>query len=123
MRKVILIEDDPVMLSLIQTLLELEGFQVGRLNGELKINAIIRALRKEKPDLLLIDVHLRYANGIDLLRAVRQDDELKSTIVLMSSGMELSAQCFAAGADEFILKPFMPDELVQKIRDTVREGN
>lgn len=121
MRKVMLIEDDPTMLSLIRTLLEIEGFQVTPLNGDIKIERILNALRKEKPDLILVDVHLRHTNGIDLLRAVRQDSELKSMTVLMSSGMELGVQCREAGADDFILKPFMPDELVHKIRYTIRE--
>jgi len=121
MRKVMLIEDDPTMLSLIRTLLEIEGFQVTPLNGDLKIERILDALRKEKPDLILVDVHLHHTNGIDLLRAVREDSELKSMTVLMDSGMELGVQCREAGADDFILKPFMPDELVHKIRYTTRE--
>jgi DNA-binding response OmpR family regulator len=121
MRKVLLIEDDPTMLSLIHMLLELEGFQVARLNGELEIPSMLETLRKESPDVLLLDVHLRRASGIDLVRAVRRDSALKSTIVLMFSGMEMSAQCREAGADDFMLKPFMPDELVNKLHNLSRE--
>jgi DNA-binding response OmpR family regulator len=121
MRKVLLIEDDPTMLSLIHMLLELEGFQVVRLNGELEIPSMLETLRKESPDVLLLDVHLRRASGIDLVRAVRRDSALKSTIVLMFSGMEMSAQCREAGADDFMLKPFMPDELVNKLHNLSRE--
>ena len=111
------------MLSLMQTLLELEGFQVALSKGDLRVESIISALHQEKPDVVFLDVHLHHLSGIDLLRAVRQDAELKSTIVLMSSGMELSAECHQAGADDFILKPFMPDELLSKIRSKIREDN
>ena len=111
------------MLSLMQTLLELEGFQVALSKGDLRLDSIINALHQEMPEVVFLDVHLRHLNGIDLLRVVRQDAELKSIIVLMTSGMELSAECHQAGADDFILKPFMPDELVNKIRSKIREGN
>lgn len=120
MPKVMLIEDDDVMLSLLQTLLEYEGFQTVQLDGEVTLSEIISRVRREKPELLLLDVHLRHFNGLDLLRRLRQDDELKSIRVLVSSGMELSAQSHMDGADGFILKPYMPDDLVGRIRDTLK---
>jgi DNA-binding response OmpR family regulator len=120
MSKVMLIEDDDVMLSLLQTLLEYEGFQTVQLDGEGTVGEIVSRVRREKPELLLVDVHLRHLNGFDLLRKLRQDDELKSIRVLVSSGMELSAQSRMEGADGFILKPYMPDDLVDRIRDTLK---
>jgi len=120
MPKVMLIEDDDVMLSLLQTLLEYEGFQTVQLDGEGTVGEIVSRVRREKPELLLLDVHLRHLNGFDLLRKLRQDDELKSIRVLVSSGMELSTQSHLEGADGFILKPYMPDDLVGRIRDTLK---
>jgi DNA-binding response OmpR family regulator len=114
--KVMLIEDDETMLSLITTLLEFEGFQVSQLEKDGCLEDILDCIRHEKPELILLDVHLRRTNGFDLLERMRQDEELKSTRVLMSSGMELSKQCDQGGADGFILKPYMPEELVGKIR-------
>jgi len=122
MPKVMLIEDDAVMLSLLQTLLEYEGFQTVQLDGEETLSEIISLVRREKPELLLLDIHLRHLNGLDLLRMLRQDDELKSIRVLVSSGMELSAQSHMEGADGFILKPYMPEDLVSRIRDTLKTG-
>jgi len=114
--KVMLIEDDETMLSLISTLLEIEGFEVAQLKEDGCIDDIIGCIRQEQPALILLDVHLRRTNGFDLLRELRQDEALKSTRILMSSGMELSQQCNQQGADGFILKPYMPEELVGKIR-------
>ena len=120
MPKVMLIEDDDVMLSLLQTLLEYEGFQTAQLDGEGTVSEIISRVRREKPELLLLDVHLRQLNGLDLLRKLREDDELKSIRVLVSSGMDLSAQSRMEGADDFILKPYMPDDLVGRIHATLK---
>lgn len=119
MTKVMLIEDDTTMLSLLRTLLEFEAFQVAQLNDESELDEILEKMRGEKPDLILLDVHMPGINGFDLLKNLRHDEELKSTRVLMASGMELSLECREAGADGFILKPFMPDELVAKIRKTL----
>jgi two-component system, OmpR family, response regulator ArlR len=122
MSKVMLIEDDPVMLTLLQTLLEYEGFQTAQLNGEGSTEEILSRIRGDKPELILLDVNLGQVNGLDLLRKLRKDDELKSIRVLVSSGMELGPESFGDGADGFILKPYMPDELVGRIRDTLRVG-
>jgi two-component system, OmpR family, response regulator ArlR len=120
MPKVMLIEDDPVMLSLLQTLLEYEGFQTTQLNGEGSVEEILNRVRKDRPELILLDVNLGQINGLDLLRKLRKDNELKTIRVLISSGMELRSESYVDGADGFILKPFMPDELVDRIRDTLR---
>ena len=119
MPKVLLLDDDVTIVSLLQTLLELEGVQVLHFNGEGKPDEILDVFHREKPDLVLLDVHLRHTSGFDLLHLVRQDEGLESVRILMSSGMELSSKCAQEGADGFILKPYMPDELVKKIRITL----
>lgn len=116
MPKVMLIDDDATILSLLQTLLEFEGYQVLQLNGEGDPDDIMDQIRLEKPDLVLLDIHLHHINGLDLLRLIRQDEGSESIQVLMSSGMELGPKCAQEGANGFILKPYMPDELVKKIQ-------
>lgn len=123
MHKVILIEDDETMCSLLQVLLEFEGFQVKSVDGAAKIEEILVFLRNEQPELIFLDVHLKYLNGFDLIKRLREDPDLKSSRVLMSSGMELGAQCRQAGADDFILKPFMPEDLVDTIKNTIGSRN
>ena len=119
MQKIMLIEDDETMLSLIQTLLEIEGYQVVGLDCIDDMDEILNVMRNEQPALVLLDVHLRCFNGLELLPRIHQDEALKGVRVLMSSGMELSFECGQQGADGFILKPYMPDELVGKIRNTL----
>lgn len=100
------------MLSLLQTLLEIEGYEVFQ---SVEFDDAASRISEVKPDLIIMDVNLQSANGLDVLQAVRSDEELANTLVIMSSGMDLQNECMEKGADDFILKPYMPDELVRKI--------
>ncbi len=119
MHKVALIEDDNTMRSLLQTLLEFEGYQAVPIGNVAKPEEILDQLRYENPSLIFLDVHLQSMNGFDLVKRLRQDDALTLIPVLMTSGMELSVQSRRAGANDFILKPFMAEELLDKIRTTI----
>jgi DNA-binding response OmpR family regulator len=68
------------------------------------------------PDLVMVDVHLQDANGIDLVKKIRAREDLSGLRILMSSGMDYKATCLENGADDFILKPYMPDELMDKVK-------
>jgi DNA-binding response OmpR family regulator len=120
MSKVMLVEDDKTMLTLLSTLLKMEGFQIVQLTTEQTVDDLIATLRREKPDAALVDVHLQHANGIDLVTRVRQDPDLNALRILMTSGLDASAECKQAGANDFILKPYMPDELIQRIRRVLK---
>jgi len=109
-----LAEDDETMVSLLSTLLAMEGFQVVSMDAAEQ--DVLTAVRSEAPDVLLLDVHLPYENGLDVVSALRQDDELKNTRVVMSSGMSLKDECLSKGADEFLLKPYMPDDLIEILK-------
>jgi DNA-binding response OmpR family regulator len=118
--KLLLVEDDHTMLALLGTLLRFEGFEVLQPRSEDdSIFGILKIIRQEKPALVLLDVHLRQFNGLDLLHQIRQEQELAGLRVIMSSGMDVSERCREAGADDFILKPYMPDDLIKRIRDTI----
>jgi DNA-binding response OmpR family regulator len=120
MDKIALIEDDAVMLSLLHTLMELEGYSAAPIRGNTVEDLYLR-LAEEAPSAALIDVHVFQINGIDLLKKIRQSDQLKNLPVIMSSGMDYSNQCFEAGADHFILKPYMPDDLIKLVRKSLDE--
>lgn len=119
MVKVMLVEDDITMLNLLGTLLQMEGFAVARIRQEETLDDLVATLHRETPDIVLLDIHLRQISGFDLLERIRQDGILKNLRVLMSSGMECAAECLEAGADGFILKPYMPDDLIRLIRKTI----
>ena len=115
-----IVEDDEMMLSLLRTLLQLEGFEVvGIQNGD-SLEQTVELVRQEKPALVLLDVRMRNFNGFDLLQCIRQDQALESTRVLISSGMDVSDESRRLGADGFVLKPYMPGELILKIQEILR---
>jgi DNA-binding response OmpR family regulator len=113
-----LIEDDRTMLSLLSTLLGMEGFNVV-VAGDDSVEVVVQTVKAEKPDAALLDVNLRHVNGLDVLRQIRQDAELNSVRVVMSSGIDYREQCLAAGAQGFILKPYMPDDLIKMIHQAI----
>jgi DNA-binding response OmpR family regulator len=119
MPKVMLIEDDANMFSLLRMLLEFEGYEVVQWDRGEKLEDVISVLKIEKPDLVLLDVHLRHLNGFDVLGSMRKEPSLSDIRVLMASGMDMTYRSKQEGANGFILKPFMPDELIQKIQQTL----
>lgn len=110
-----LFEDDPAVRSLLKTLLELEGFQVFS-NGQVSEEGFLERLRKVRPDILVLDVRLGSLDGLQLLRRIRQEPGAQALPVLMMSGEAVESECLACGADGFLLKPYMPDDLIAWLR-------
>lgn len=112
MAKILLIEDDPTMLSLLNTLLEIEGYEVCQLET---FDNVVETVGSIAPDVILMDVHLQETDGLNLLESIRKESSLEGIKVIMSSGMDLNDESLFKGANGFLLKPYMPDELVALI--------
>ena len=119
--KVLIVDDDLTILNLLKTLLEIEGFEVLRLDN-VNIASFTGLLQNNRPDVILLDVNLRQINGFNLLRVLRQSEELKAIRVIMTSGMDLTSRCKLEGADAFLLKPYMPNELVRLLKSLVAQS-
>lgn len=115
--KILLAEDDLTMRGLLKTLLEIEGFDV--LLSDASGDNIPELIKTTQPNFLLLDYHLRGVSGLDILRSIQNIAQLP--IILMTSGEDRRDQCLEAGADGFILKPYMPDELINWLRE--RKGS
>lgn len=113
MAKILLAEDDETMVSLLKTLLTMEGFEVLGLDINADVPAVIR---REKPDALFMDVHLGGQSGMEILEAIRSNKDLADVRVVMTSGLDMKEQCIRSGADAFLLKPFMPDDLIRALK-------
>jgi CheY-like chemotaxis protein len=114
--KVLLVEDDSTMQAVLRTLLEIEGFQVTIAPDRKSQTEVVSFIKAEDPDVMLMDVHLREVSGIEVLRELRTDPVFANTRVIMTSGLDVREKCLAAGANSFLLKPYMPDELINKLR-------
>ncbi|MBI2759528.1 MAG: response regulator [Chloroflexi bacterium] len=113
MVKILLAEDDLTMVNLLETLLKMDGFEVIALDADDDVPA---ALQRECPDVLLLDVHLSNQNGLEILDAIRSSEQTCKTRIVMISGSNVKDECMKHGADGFLLKPFMPDDLIQMLK-------
>lgn len=120
--KVLLIEDEEDIASLIQLQAELAGYKVvvehDGLNGW-------RAVEREKPDLIILDIMLPGQNGLDVCRKIKAHSEYKNIPVIMISarGEELDIVLgLELGADDYVTKPFSPKVLLSRIRAVLRRG-
>ncbi len=121
MSKVLLIEDDATMVGLLKTLLGIDGYEVVAFRGS---EDVLKVIQREQPDVILLDVNLKNfgindMTGLDLLKHIRSDDEIKDIGVIISSGMNYQQESKKAGADGFIMKPYMPDDLLELIKETI----
>lgn len=114
MPKIFLAEDDETMVTLLETLLGIEGFETVSL--DLADGNLLPMLESDVPEILLLDVNLPGASGLDIVRKMRADSRFDETRVVMASGMSVKDECLASGADAFLLKPYMPDALIDILR-------
>lgn len=117
MRKVLIVEDDLPMTRLLQTLLSLEGFQA---ISTPRPEAVISMITQEKPDLVVMDLHLGQVKTLGILGELKTDPALKATPVIIVSGLEAEEECARIGADAFLLKPYSPNKLVEMMRALVK---
>ncbi|GIV66383.1 MAG: response regulator [Chloroflexota bacterium] len=118
MTKVLIIEDDLSMRSLLKTLLEIEKFQVNVLevNNE---DDLVSQIHKSDADIVLMDINLKNTDGLTILRRIHQGGaQHRKFRVIMTSGEDRKQECLIAGADEFLLKPYMPADLIQKLKSS-----
>lgn len=107
--RVLVVDDDPAILTLCHRILEADGYVVeDAKRGE---DALAR-LESETFDLLLTDIRLPGLNGLDVTKRLRERNS-EMTVVTMTgySNMEMAIQALSLGVDEFIIKPFTPDSL------------
>jgi DNA-binding response OmpR family regulator len=110
MPKILLLEDDRDMTMLLQTLLEIEGYQVRSYDCR---RPVPEQAVEIKPDLVLLDVHLGGKDGVEILKELRSKPALAGLRVVMTSGINLTEECLSAGANAFLVKPYMPERLLK----------
>lgn len=112
MEKIMIIEDDQTMVSLLTILFEMDGYAV---SAVAPTEPILERIREENPAIILMDVNLRAVDGLAILADIRLSSDLRDTPVIMSSGMNVEERCMAYGANAFLLKPYLPEELNSSI--------
>jgi len=120
MSKILVIEDEKNILELVRYNLVREGFQViATLDGALGLEMA----REELPDLIILDVMLPGMNGLEVCRELHQDSSTNSIpIIILSARAEEHDRVLGLemGADDYIIKPFSPRELLARVKARLR---
>ena len=119
-KKILLVDDDPLIVQTYQTEFELSNFEVFRAaDGQSGFNV----LKEKKPDVVLLDIIMPMMSGIDLLKKIKADPEVSETpvFILTNIGQDQAVEeALSNGAKDFILKyRYSPAEVVAKIRESV----
>ena len=118
--RILLVDDEPGLRTAVQAYLEDEGFQVTTaVDGE----EGWEKAQKMIPDVIISDVMMPRCDGYGLLKKIREDERLGGTPVIFLTAKGMTAdrtQGYQAGVDDYMPKPFDPDELVARVRNVVQ---
>jgi two-component system response regulator MprA len=119
-RKVLIAEDDPAVRKAVQRVLELENYEVTAVNDG---QAALEALSKYRFDLAVLDVMMPFADGLTVCREARHRGVL-TPILLLTARVEVGDRVAGldAGADDYLVKPFVIDELLARCRALLRRS-
>ena len=106
-------DDDPGIVDAIEMLLEFEGYNVcSTYDG-----AAVLELKEELPDLLLLDIWMSGEDGRDICKKFKMEAKTKMIpVIMISASKDVKESAMAAGADDFLAKPFEMNDLMDKIR-------
>jgi DNA-binding response OmpR family regulator len=116
MKKIVLIEDDQDLFSLIQYNLEKEGFVMA---GSQTGKGALELCRRERPDLIILDIMLPDSDGLEICRAIRANSELGHVPVIFLTARASETDRIVGlelGANDYIVKPFFVRELIARIK-------
>jgi CheY-like chemotaxis protein len=120
-KKILLVEDDPMVIRMYQRKLEFEGFKVTlAFNGE----EGLEALKKETPNIILLDVMMPKMNGIETLKAIRSDEKYKALPIIILTNLgdrpEDVQKCKDLGATDYMVKANLQlKDLVEKLKGLI----
>jgi len=119
-QQILVVDDDKSIIEIVQAYLEQAGYSVlSATNG----TSAMDTLRRERPELLILDLNLPDRDGWDITRDIRNDTQLASTpIIMLTARVDDSDKIVGLelGADDYVTKPFNPREIVARVRALLR---
>jgi two-component system alkaline phosphatase synthesis response regulator PhoP len=115
--KILVVDDEPKMVKLVRTYLEGAGFKVVvAYDGQ----EALTVFRHEQPDLIVLDLNLPAIDGLDVARTIRRSSDVP--IIMLTARVEETDRLIGLelGADDYVLKPFSPREVVARVRAVLR---
>lgn len=117
---VYVVDDDPVVLAFLEAVLGPAGYLVERFSGGA---TVLTKAAFHPPSLFVLDVRMPAVDGIELLKQLRSIEACRAIPVLMLTGsgrLDRIALAMQAGATDFLMKPFTPEQVVDKVRSMVK---
>jgi two-component system response regulator MtrA len=114
---VLVVDDDPALAEMLTIVLRGEGFDTAVVGEGTKA---LPALRELKPDLVLLDLMLPGMNGIDVCRVIRAESGVPIVMLTAKTDTVDVVLGLESGADDYVVKPFKPKELVARLRTRLR---
>ncbi len=110
-KRVLVVDDEPGILSFVRVNLGLAGYDViTTVSGE----EALRLARSRRPDIMLLDILMQPITGFDVLRGLRAFSQMP--VIVFTARREIAEMAMKEGANGYITKPFVPDDLVKKIK-------
>jgi CheY-like chemotaxis protein len=105
-----IVDDDRITVGLLQTLLQLDGFDVVMAADS---HTAFAKAEAASPDAFLVDYHLADVEGTEFVKQLRASEQFSETPVIMTSGLNRKEEAMTVGANVFLIKPFDPGDLVE----------
>ncbi|MBI2574365.1 response regulator [Candidatus Woesearchaeota archaeon] len=121
-KRILVVEDEPHILKLVSFILTSNGYEV--IEAYIGAEGVEKA-RKEKPDLVVLDVMMPNMDGFEVAKTLTSDMATKDIPILMLSSkaqFEDKMKGIDSGATDYITKPFDKEELLQKVRECLEEA-
>lgn len=115
--KVLVVDDDPKIRLLLRRSFEAEGFGV---DEAVDCSSALKALTKDAPSVITLDIQLETDNGIDVLRAIRERSDVPVLMVTGRDDIVDRVVGLELGADDYVTKPFHPREVIARVRSVLR---
>lgn len=120
MKKILVVEDEIAISMVLKAYLEREGFDVVQVYDGLKAVPIFE---ETNPDLVLLDVMLPGKEGWDILKEIRENDMCPVIMLTALNDVDYRLSGFKSGADDYISKPFVADEVVARVHAVLRRSS
>ncbi len=118
--KVLICEDNKLASKTLSVVLEREGFETDSAEDGKKGIALLQA---NIYDLIVVDIHLPFHSGLELVKFLRSDLQSKTPVLIVTafSDPQMQKQAGELGIDGYILKPFNPSDLIKKVREILKK--
>ncbi len=117
--QILVVDDEPTILSTVRAYLEGEGFTVRTARDG---PAALKAARIFRPDLVVLDIMLPGMDGLEVLRRLRQESDVYVLMLTARADETDKVVGLTVGADDYLTKPFSPRELVARVKAILRRG-